>query len=269
MASGTEYYYSFDYANIHFVCLDSMSSDRSPTGAMATWLRNDLGANTRPWTISYFHHPPYTKGVMDSDAWPESIEMRSNIVPILEDFGVDLVLTGHSHSYERSYLIDGHYGFSSSFSSSMIKNGGSGHDDQGAAYTKSSAGAAPHQGAVYAVAGNAAELLDAPLNHPAMFISLLELGSMVLDINANRLDAKMINSSGVTRDYFTLIKGNGPTDVPPTVTLISPANNANFTAPASVSLQASAADIDGSMAKVEFFSGATKLGSVSGSVWSC
>ena len=39
--------------------------------------------------------------------------MRQNIVPILESYDVDLVLCGHSHAYERSYLINGHYGFSS------------------------------------------------------------------------------------------------------------------------------------------------------------
>lgn len=51
-----------------------------------------------------------------------------------------------------------------------------------------------------------------------------------------------------------------PTNQAPTVTLTSPANNAQFTAPASVGLTASAADADGSVSKVEFFSGATKLG---------
>src|SRR5690606_28655174 len=40
--SGTEKYYSFDYGNVHFICLDSMSSDRSPNGPMATWLKEDL-----------------------------------------------------------------------------------------------------------------------------------------------------------------------------------------------------------------------------------
>src|SRR5437868_6505050 len=38
VASGTEAYYSFDYANIHMVCLDSHDSDRSPESAMAQWL---------------------------------------------------------------------------------------------------------------------------------------------------------------------------------------------------------------------------------------
>src|SRR3989442_404363 len=44
MASGTKAYYSFDYGNIHFICLDSAGSDRSPSGAMLTWLKADLAA---------------------------------------------------------------------------------------------------------------------------------------------------------------------------------------------------------------------------------
>jgi hypothetical protein len=36
--------------------------------------------------------------------------MRQYAAPILERYGVDLVLSGHSHNYERSYLLDGHYG---------------------------------------------------------------------------------------------------------------------------------------------------------------
>ncbi|GAB3639792.1 hypothetical protein GCM10027423_04280 [Spirosoma arcticum] len=51
-----------------------------------------------------------------------------------------------------------------------------------------------------------------------------------------------------------------PTNQPPTVSLTSPANNAQFTAPASVNLTASAADANGTASKVEFFNGATKLG---------
>ena len=56
--------------------------------------------------IAYWHQPPYTKGTHDSDTEIMCIEMRQNIMPILEQYGVDLVLNGHSHGYERSYLID-------------------------------------------------------------------------------------------------------------------------------------------------------------------
>ncbi len=110
VASGTEAYYSFDYGNIHFICLDSEGSSRSSHGAMLEWLRLDLAATTKDWIIAYWHHPPYSKGSHDSDTETNLVDMRQNALPILEAGGVDLVLTGHSHSYERSYLLDGHYG---------------------------------------------------------------------------------------------------------------------------------------------------------------
>src|SRR5918999_3673995 len=119
VASGTEAYYSFDYANIHFVELESFETNRSPTGAMLTWLQRDLAANTQPWVIVFFHHPPYSKGSHNSDAEIELVQMRQSALPILENFGVDLVLAGHSHAYERSFLLDGHYGNSSTFEPAM------------------------------------------------------------------------------------------------------------------------------------------------------
>ena len=47
VASGTEAYYSFDYGNMHFICLDSKETDRSADGAMMTWLEADLAANDK------------------------------------------------------------------------------------------------------------------------------------------------------------------------------------------------------------------------------
>ena len=120
---------------------------------------------------------------------------------------MDLVLSGHSHSYERSFLIDGHYGTSSTFTPSMKKNGGSGREDGTGAYRKPTYGMAAHEGAVYAVAGSSGQTSGGLLNHPAMFISLNSLGSMVLDVNGNRLDAAFIDQAGVRRDYFTILKG--------------------------------------------------------------
>ncbi|HKU77455.1 MAG TPA: fibronectin type III domain-containing protein [Pyrinomonadaceae bacterium] len=207
IASGTEKYYSFDYANIHFICLDSMTSDRSANGPMATWLRADLSSTTRQWTIAFWHHPPYSKGSHDSDTDPILAQMRQNILPILEDAGVDLVLAGHSHSYERSYLIDGHYGTSSTFTAAMKKDGGSGRIDGSGAYNKPTLGAGTHEGAVYAVAGSSGQISGGTLNHPAMFISLNNLGSMVLDVNGNTLDAKFLRENGAIADYFRIVKG--------------------------------------------------------------
>jgi len=204
--SATESYYSFDYGNIHFICLDSMLSNRSATGPMATWLQNDLASTTATWIVCFFHHPPYTKGSHNSDTENELIQMRSNLLPILEAGGVDLVLCGHSHSYERSFLLDGHYGLSTTLTSAMKKNSGSGRPGGSGAYVKPLTGPRDHFGAVYAVPGSAGKISGGTLNHPAHFISLNNLGSLVIDINGTRLDATFLRENSTTPDTFTLIK---------------------------------------------------------------
>ncbi|MEO8616243.1 MAG: metallophosphoesterase, partial [Luteolibacter sp.] len=215
VASGTEHYYSFDYGNIHFIALDSMTAVRSVSGAMATWLQSDLASTTATWIICFFHHPPYTKGSHNSDTDIELIQMRSNILPILEAGGVDLVLCGHSHCYERSYLLDGHYGLSTSLTSAMKKNAGDGKPGGNGAYVKPLTGTRDHFGAVYAVTGSAGQATNwtggstaavNPTPHPAMYASLLSLGSLVLDINGTRLDATFLRNNSSTPDSFTIIK---------------------------------------------------------------
>ena len=171
--------------------------------AMLGWLASDLTATDQDWIIAAWHHPPYSKGRHDSDVEGSMIRMRSRVLPLLEDTGVDLVLTGHSHSYERSYLIDGHYGNSTTLTASMIKNGGNGRNEDDGAYIKP---AGAHNGAVYVVAGMGGRLASGPLNHPAMHQSLLQLGSVVLDVDGNQLDATFLDSGGNVGDRFTIIK---------------------------------------------------------------
>lgn len=214
LASGTEAYYSFDYGNIHFVNLESYDTDRSPGGAMMTWLTNDLAANDKEWVIAFWHHPPYTKGSHDSDNESRLTDMRENALPILESYGVDLVLSGHSHSYERSHLLDGHYGTSDTLTGAMILDIGGGRETGAGAYDKPVDGT--NAGAVYAVAGSSGKTSGGSLDHPAMFTSLNSLGSMILEINGNRLDAQFIDESGSVDDNFTIIKG--PDTTPPSIT---------------------------------------------------
>lgn len=206
VASGTEHYYSFDYGRVHFICLDSMESSRSPTGPMAQWLTNDLAHANADWIIAYCHHPPYSRGSHDSDVESELILMRENIVPLLEQGGVDLVLSGHSHSYERSALLDGHYGYSAGMSPTNRINGGDGRDNGAGAYHKPRGGPVAHYGTVYAVVGSSGWATGGQLNHPAMQVSLNQLGSLVLDITSNRLDATFLRENGATNDWFTLLK---------------------------------------------------------------
>jgi hypothetical protein len=212
IASSTEAYYSFDYGNVHFICLDSSESDRTG-GPMLAWLEDDLAATTRDWVIAFWHHAPYTKGTHDSDVEADLVEMRENILPILESHGVDLVLTGHSHNYERSFLIDGFYATPTTISDGTVLDPGSGP------YFKPTLGPAPHEGAVYAVVGSSgrAEPPTNGLDHPVMFFSEQTLGSMVLDIDGNTLTARFIdrscavmNDSECVLDSFSLTKGPVP-----------------------------------------------------------
>jgi hypothetical protein len=208
VASVTPKYYSFDHANIHFVSLDAMTQSRAADGAMANWLRTDLAATTNQWIIAFWHHPPYTKGSHDSDTETELVEMRQNIVPILEAHGVDLVLCGHSHNYERSFLLRGHYGISTTLQASMILDSGSGREEETGPYRKRTSGPLANQGTVYIVAGNSASYEPRIGHHPAMFTDDLPVGSVVLEINSNRLDAVFLRSTGAIADKFTIIKGN-------------------------------------------------------------
>jgi chitodextrinase len=214
LASGTEAYYAFDYGNIHFVCLDSHDTDRSPDGAMMTWLANDLAITDKEWIIAFWHHPPYSKGSHDSDTESRLVEMRQHALPILEAYGVDLVLSGHSHSYERSFLLDGHYGPSSTLTPGMILDAGDGREAGDGPYTKT-AGGAPNDGAVYVVSGSSSKVSSGTWNHPVMYIALATLGSLVLDVNGNRLDAIFLDATGAVGDSFTILKG--PDTFPPTV----------------------------------------------------
>jgi acid phosphatase type 7 len=160
VASGTEAYYAFDYANVHFIVLDSMDSSRAPGDPMLTWLHDDLAATGQEWVIAIWHHPPYSKGSHNSDNAADSggrmIDMRETVLPILEAGGVDVVLTGHSHNYERSYLLDGAYGYGTSpnfatpsfntlLADGRILDAGDGNPSGNGAYQKN-AGGTSHNG---------------------------------------------------------------------------------------------------------------------------
>lgn len=205
LPSGTEAYYSFDYGRMHFICLNSHDLPRDPSGAMAQWLKADIEKTKADWLIAFFHHPPYTKGSHDSDKEQQLIEMRRDILPILESGGVDLVLTGHSHIYERSMLIDGAY-TTPTVAENVVLNDGDGNPAGDGPYRKSR-GLNPNEGAVQVVAGHGGTSLarkGAP--SPVMRMTIIEFGSVLLDLKGNALTGRMINAEGVVRDTFQLIK---------------------------------------------------------------
>jgi len=135
----------------------------------------------------------------------------SRIVRILERYKVDLVLNGHSHDYERSYLINGHYGLESTFSPATNALSSSSAKYDGTAnsciYIKNSSD--PKNGIVYAVVGSAGQLGGTTTGYPhdAMYYSNATIGgALYFEVENNRLNAKWICSDGVVRDNFTIMK---------------------------------------------------------------
>ncbi len=206
--SGTEAYYALDWGNLHLVCLDSSDTSLAAGSPMLQWLEADLDGAGQDWTIVFFHHPPYTHGSHSSDNPTDSsgrmFAVRENVLPILEAHGVDLVLAGHSHSYERSFFLDGHYGTSDTLEpATMVRDGGDGRPGGDGAYAKVDAA---HDGAVYVVAGSSGKISGGPLDHPVMFVSLNQLGSLVVDTTTDTLAATFVATNGTAADWFTITK---------------------------------------------------------------
>lgn len=219
VASNTKEYYSYNYGNIHFIALDSYGLDEgkyrlfNSQSKQYQWLVNDLVANNSLWTIIYFHHPPYTKRSHDSNAEDDLRLMRENLVPIFDKYKVDLVMSGHSHVYERSYLMKGHTGHSETFNivNHVVQN-------VNGKYEKN-IGSSPiinkSEGTIYAVIGSAGRLdwNGDPNPHPSSVYSNVTIGgSLLMTIDNNRLDARWVCADGVIRDNFTVFKNVNKTE---------------------------------------------------------
>jgi hypothetical protein len=88
----------------------------------------------------------------------------------------------------------------------MVFDPGSGREQETGAYIKQTAGPEANQGTVYVVAGCGGDLEPRIGHHPAMFTDQWSIGSVVLDVNSNRLDAQFLLASGGVADNFTIIK---------------------------------------------------------------
>jgi len=80
----------------------SLDSTRPADPAQLEWLNDTLASSTATWKIATLHHPPYSGGYHGS-----SIGVREAFAPSFERYGVDLVLAGHDHDYQRSEQIAG------------------------------------------------------------------------------------------------------------------------------------------------------------------
>jgi hypothetical protein len=231
VASTKPNFYSFDIGNIHFLSLDSHGMEstdgnsemgtNSATTVMKNWIDADLAANTKKWVIAYWHHPPYSKGSHNSDTETQMINIRTRFVGFLEQRGVDMIISGHSHAYERSYLMKNFTGNWTTFNTAAPPTGH--RVSSTTAKYDGTVGGAPYKynslplnhGTVYVVAGNAgannSSLTD--FGAYAMPWAIATPGVFYFEVEDNRLDAKMIRSTGAIFDQFTIMKDVNKTTV--------------------------------------------------------
>ena len=229
VASHKKLFYSFDYGDVHFVVLNSelgsltaaynwsgiLNTSTTFTSPMLDWLKADLAATTKKWKVALWHQCPYSgqNNFTDDGVQVFCIATRNHFNPILEQYGVDLVLTGHDHNYQRSYLINGHYDFKNTFTPAMMINGTSGNPAFSEEYIKYTSGPLAGIGTVYVIAGNSSEGNSiSPIDHPAIYAGEACdtcYGSFIFDVDGDRLDGHYFTSNGVVRDNFTILKQTG------------------------------------------------------------
>lgn len=216
--SNSEGYYSYDYGNAHFIVLETHATGKDgkrifeADNIQLNWLKEDLQQNKQDWTIVYFHFPLYTKGSYDSDVNPDLIKLRETLAPIFDKYKVDLVLSGHSHTMERSKPTQGHYSLSNTFDPKL-------HQPQSSSgYYNGSKDSCPYffnvqkpekSGVIY-VTNGASGATGRPTGfgtHPIMqFDRKDKIGSFFCEVEGNQLSAKFIDENGLVIDQFTVLK---------------------------------------------------------------
>ena len=99
--NNAERFYSVDYGPVHLIALDTQAAFLSTARRQEqlAWLAADLqAAQHQPWRIAFFHRPPYSAGTEHGS----DLAIRQAFGPLFEQYGVQIVVNGHEHSYERT-----------------------------------------------------------------------------------------------------------------------------------------------------------------------
>jgi predicted phosphodiesterase len=180
-------YYSFNYGSVHFVAL-STELDEGGEIEQLTFLKTDLlmtKANKNiDWTIVFFHRPFYS--AHDSDI----TNMRRTYHPIFDKLGVDLVLQGHSHNYQRSYPL---YYNDTRPSEPIVsdKEQFQYHDPLGT---------------IFLIVGTGGESVQ-PVNKKSFLVSTYEgYGCINVEIKGNSMNVEYYSDTNNTIDKFSITK---------------------------------------------------------------
>ena len=176
------FWYSFEVGSIHVTMLSS-EHDPSPGAAMGDWLASDLAGVNRsvtPWLIVSIHRPLVETEMYKGD-FDVAAGLRAIMEPLLLQWGVDVVIAGHYHSFQRSCSM-AHL--------ECVANGGIVH------YTTGAAGAS----------------LDAVDLYPSSYIEKTILGKYgysVLEANATTLTLSFHENAGDTVLDFVALSRRG------------------------------------------------------------
>ncbi len=107
-------YYTFRWGDIQFIVLDTTNESgagrqlRNGSGPQIEWLEQTLAAARRDpsvrWLVTTMHHPLYSHATGFSGHGSDE-QLQAAVGPLLDRYGVDLVLAGHDHHYERSHPV--------------------------------------------------------------------------------------------------------------------------------------------------------------------
>ena len=172
--------YYIDYQNVRFISLDSNIALEN----QIDWLRTNLENNSNRWTVITFHHPLYSPA-----SSRDNKEMRQLWKPILDEFKVDLVLSGHDHTYSRTGLID----------SKNIKNIPTGYKQ---AYD-------PNIGTVHVVSVSGPKMYEITKGAYAKKFAENTQLYQIIDIEENNLRFRAYTATGKLYDEFLLKKRQG------------------------------------------------------------
>jgi len=207
--SQSQTYFSYNHENVHILVVDTDRNSYASGSAQRNFVQQDLQqASTDPsikWIIVYLHKPMYTSpntcgSSSCSNTGSENTNIRNGFGPMFDQFGVDLVLQGHVHNYQRTFTLK--YDPVSPSSPTITSNNPN-------TYTEGN-------GAVYAVVGTGGVNFHA-LSGKASFTSSQQddfFGQLDIKItdNGNKLEGKFYrNGNNDILDSFSITKaGNSP-----------------------------------------------------------
>jgi hypothetical protein len=185
-----EDWYSFDYGNAHFIALNDTTASLAMLEEETAWLDDNLSQLDRkktPWVIVYHHRPPYSCGANHGS----DLAIRQRWQPIFDRYGVDLVVNGHEHQYERSKPIRGR----TDAGDGIVVNAGPADKLRGGV------------GTVYIVsAGAGAGLYGVNRSCPHTQIIEQSYHYIVADVAGGKLSLKTYRLDGSVLDQFTITK---------------------------------------------------------------